>query len=108
MSPGAKKGSTAPYAYAEAMLLEAGERQPRTLSNAFRKPAELRGNVSQEALRALTEHVTGLDQIYGTHEARAGFCVAGDSSYSNLNGAAQKSLTELTDWVKNIVVSGQA
>src|SRR5262249_24469195 len=97
-----------PYAYAETMLLEAGERQPRTLSNAFRKPAELRGNVSQDALRALIEHVTGLDQIYGTHEARAGFCVAGDTSYGNLIGGAPKSLMELRDWVKNIVISGHA
>ena len=40
VSPGAKKGSTAPYAWAELMLIEAGRRQPRTLANAFRNPTE--------------------------------------------------------------------
>ena len=34
VSPGAKKGSTAPFAYAEGMIVEIGERQPRTLSGA--------------------------------------------------------------------------
>ena len=37
VSPGAKLGSTAPYAYADLMLMEAGSRQPRSLANAFRK-----------------------------------------------------------------------
>jgi CRISPR system Cascade subunit CasC len=34
VSPGAKKGSTAPYAYAELMLVEAGRAQPRSLAGA--------------------------------------------------------------------------
>jgi CRISPR system Cascade subunit CasC len=106
ISPGAKKGSTAPYAYAETMLLEAGNRQPRTLSNAFRKPAALRGSVSEDALRALSAHLAGLDQVYGCHEARAGFCVVGGSLHADLFGGAQKSLVELTGWVKDAVVSG--
>ena len=38
VSPGAKLGSTAPYARADLMLIEAGSRQPRSLANAFRKP----------------------------------------------------------------------
>src|SRR3546814_413592 len=35
VSPGAKRGSTAPYGYAEILLVEAGARQPRSLANAF-------------------------------------------------------------------------
>ena len=38
VSPGAKLGSTAPYSYADLMLIEIGTRQPRSLANAFRKP----------------------------------------------------------------------
>jgi len=41
ISPGAKKGSTAPYSRAELVLVEAGDRQPRTLANAFRDPVLL-------------------------------------------------------------------
>ena len=40
VSPGAKLGSTAPYGYADLMLIEAGVRQPRSLANAFRIPAK--------------------------------------------------------------------
>ena len=41
VSPGAKLGSTAPFAWAGLMLIEAGSRQPRSLANAFRKPVRL-------------------------------------------------------------------
>ena len=37
VSPGAKLGSTAPYDRASFMLVEAGDRQPRSLASAFRK-----------------------------------------------------------------------
>ena len=38
-SPGAKRGSTAPYGRAGLVLVEAGDRQPRSLSGAYRVPA---------------------------------------------------------------------
>lgn len=49
VSPGAKLGSTAPYGRASFMLLEAGDRQPRSLGEAYRKPCK--PNVD-EAVRA--------------------------------------------------------
>lgn len=107
VSPGAKKGSTAPYAYAETMLLEAGNSQPRTLSNAFRNPVSLRNNVSEEAVKALSKHLAALDQVYGKREARAGFCVGGHSSLIEFAGGAGKTLVELSDWVKNAVATGR-
>ena len=38
VSPGAKLGSTAPYGRASFMLLEAGDRQPRSLAEAYPRP----------------------------------------------------------------------
>lgn len=71
VSPGAKKGSTAPYSYAEFMLVEAGERQPRTLANAFRKALPLRGaDIGERAVKALDVHIQRLDQAYGSAETR--------------------------------------
>jgi CRISPR system Cascade subunit CasC len=71
VSPGAKKGSTAPYSYAEFMLVEAGDRQPRTLANAFRKALPLRGaDIGERAVKALDGHIQRLDQAYGSAEAR--------------------------------------
>jgi CRISPR system Cascade subunit CasC len=67
VSPGAKVGSTAPYAVAETMLVESGRRQPRTLANAFRTPVA--GRVA-DAEAALREYLTRVDTSYGMQEAR--------------------------------------
>ena len=50
VSPGAKKGSTAPYTRAELVLVEAGDRQPRTLANAFRDAVPLVDRVVADGL----------------------------------------------------------
>ena len=71
VSPGAKKGSTAPYAYSHLVLVEAGTAQPRTLQNAFLEPVSTRGNVVENAYLAIAEHLKDLDEMYGKHEARA-------------------------------------
>jgi CRISPR system Cascade subunit CasC len=66
VSPGAKLGSTAPYAYAQAMLVEAGDAQPRTLANAFFKPVRpADGDMLVGTYNALAAHVHELDGIYG-------------------------------------------
>jgi CRISPR system Cascade subunit CasC len=69
-SPGAKKGSTAPYAHAEFLLVETGDDQPRTLANAFRNAVPLRGDVFESAMSALQAHLKNLDQAYGARTAR--------------------------------------
>ncbi|TXN17287.1 type I-E CRISPR-associated protein Cas7/Cse4/CasC [Methylobacterium sp. WL122] len=73
VSPGAKKGSTAPYAYADLMLVEAGTRQPRSLAAAFRKAIQLQrdGDIATEAVAAMADHLMRLDGAYGSSEARA-------------------------------------
>jgi CRISPR system Cascade subunit CasC len=77
VSPGAKKGSTAPYAYAELMLVECGRRQPRSLAGAFRRPVPLKGDgVLDAALDALGRHLGTFDANYGEHEDRAALCTA--------------------------------
>jgi len=66
VSPGAKKGSTAPYGYADLLLVELGRRQPRSLAGAFRKAVPLKrdGDVAADAVSALAEHMTKLDACY--------------------------------------------
>jgi CRISPR system Cascade subunit CasC len=67
VSPGAKKGSTAPYAYADLMLVEAGARQPRSLANAFRTPVAPTIGAAQAAL---ARHLAAIDVMYGDGETR--------------------------------------
>lgn len=65
VSPGAKRGSTAPYAYAEFVLLERGEQQPRSLAGAFLEPVRAEGrSLMARSIEALLEHRNGLEQMY--------------------------------------------
>ena len=86
VSPGAKKGSTAPYAWAEFMLIETGGFQPRTLANAFRDPVRLhRGRLLQTAVGRLGSHLAALDQAYGTDAIRSQLGVDGDALLSEVH-----------------------
>lgn len=71
VSPGAKLGSTAPYAYAETVLLEAGSRQPRTLANAFLKPVRAgQDGMLPAAVATLHGYLDAFDDNYGRREQR--------------------------------------
>lgn len=67
VSPGAKRGSTAPYGYADLLLVEAGARQPRSLANAFRQAVKPH---TGRAVEALAAYLDKLDGCYGANETR--------------------------------------
>jgi CRISPR system Cascade subunit CasC len=68
VSPGAKLGSTAPYARAECVMMECGDSQPRSLANAFLKPIRPRSvaNPMAESITAMASYLSALDNMYGT------------------------------------------
>ena len=101
VSPGAKLGSTAPYSYANLMLVEAGNRQPRTLANAFRKRVSPQ---AEDAARALSVHMAKLDACYGSREARR-FMSVDDC---DIPKAEQLGLDDLATWAADAVRSGAA
>jgi CRISPR system Cascade subunit CasC len=94
VSPGAKLGSTAPYDRASFMLVEAGDRQPRSLAGAFRKPVEPDLDL---AVGALARHLKQLDEVYSTGEARQYLSL----SEIALDGAEQGSLADLAAWARD-------
>ena len=96
VSPGAKVGSTAPYGYAEWMLLEAGDRQPRSLAEAFREPCS--PSVAA-AVRAAVARLETLDRLYETREARQVVSVLDESGLT---------LAELAAWAGSVVREGTA
>lgn len=69
-SPGAKKGSTAPYAWADLLLLEAGTAQPRSLANAFLEAVPAKGDVRQQAAERMLAYLQRLDAMYGPSTQR--------------------------------------
>ncbi len=101
VSPGAKLGSTAPYSYAEMMLIEAGNRQPRSLSSAFRDPCA--ANLGS-ATEALSRHLKAMDDAYETGEARRHLHIAG----AMLPGSRKLPLTGLAEWAGEAVKAGEA
>ncbi|WP_174502027.1 type I-E CRISPR-associated protein Cas7/Cse4/CasC [Acidiphilium sp. C61] len=96
VTPGAKRGSTAPYGRAELMLIEAGDRQPRSLAAAYRKPVD---NDLDMAVSALDAHLTKLDQAYETGEERRYLALAG----TDVSSAERASLKTLAEWAASQV-----
>ena len=96
MSPGAKLGSTAPYGRASMVLLEAGDRQPRSLASAFAKPC---APVAAEAVGALAEHLKLLDDAYATEEERLIMSLAS----IDVPRAARGSLADLAKWARRLL-----
>lgn len=76
VSPGAKLGATAPHANAHAVVVEAGNGQPRTLANAFVNPVVSKARDQRQhdlvgnTYDALAAYVGDLDANYGATERR--------------------------------------
>ena len=95
VSPGAKLGSTAPYSRAALMLLEAGDRQPRSLAEAFRTPC---APGTAPAVAALADHLAALDAAYATGESRRMMSLAN----TDLPDAERGTLAELATWARGL------
>ena len=95
VSPGAKLGSTAPYGRASFMLLETGDRQPRSLSEAYRDPCAPQ---IKPAVDALSKHLGSLDEAYATGEERRVMSLV----ETPVPGAVRASLVDLAEWAKDL------
>ena len=91
ISPGAKLGSTAPYSRAAFMLVEAGDRQPRSLAEAFHRPVEPNAGV---AAAALCTHLQAIDAAYATGEERRFLSLRNE----DVPGATRGTLKELAEF----------
>ena len=96
VSPGAKRGSTAPYSVADLVLIEAGTRQPRSLANAFRTPTSAQVN---DATGHLSEYLGKIDAAYGCREVRRITSVE-DCEVPN---ASRLCLDDLASWAAGAV-----
>lgn len=93
VTPGAKLGSTAPYGRAGLMLLEAGDRQPRSLAEAFRDPCKPH---LPTAAAALADQLSRFDTAYATGEDRRVLTLLN----SPVPGADAGSLMDLALWAR--------
>lgn len=95
VSPGAKLGSTAPYSRASFLLVEAGDRQPRSLAEAYRTPCAANTGV---AVERLSEHLATLDAAYATGETRRVMSLTN----SNIPNAERGTLAELAAFARGL------
>lgn len=103
VSPGAKRGSTAPFEWAKFMLVEAGDWQPRSLAGAFQNALGMReGNIRERAVGQLANELQRLDAAY---------CAPGERRFLSVDdnqvpGAERLPLAGLAQWVQAKIVSG--
>jgi len=95
VSPGAKLGSTAPYSRAALMLLEAGNRQPRSLAEAFRDAV---APGTAPAVAAMAQHLSALDAAYATGETRRVMSLTN----ADIPQAERGTLAELAAWAQGL------
>jgi CRISPR system Cascade subunit CasC len=101
VTPGAKLGSTAPYDWAGLVLAEAGDRQPRTLANAFLEPVELAvPDLFGRTVTALADYVEAMDAMYGPGEERWLACRLQDVA---VPAATNVNLPELADALEQAI-----
>lgn len=104
VSPGAKLGSTAPYAYASLVLVEAGTSQPRSLANAFLRPVPGGGGLHAATDSVLAEHIAELDAMYDKSTERR-FAALGASKLESV-ATRVKSLGDIAGWAGELVRGG--
>lgn len=100
VSPGAKRGSTAPFDWARFLLVEVGDWQPRSLAGAFHNALPLRQPALRPAaVRKLAEEIGQLDKAYGAPLARC-FLALDDVAVPN---AHRLPLAALADWAQTCI-----
>lgn len=105
VSPGAKRGSTAPFDWAKFLLVEVGDWQPRSLAGAFQNALPLNQPALRErAVQMLAGEIGKLDEAYGAKLDRR-FLALDKVSVPN---AHRMSLNDLVNWVQAYITQGTA
>ena len=105
VSPGAKRGSTAPFEWAKFMLVEASDWQPRSLAGAFQNALSTRQpGLRQAAVQRLSEEIARLDAAYGAPLARRYLSV----DEVSVPGAQRLPLNALAQWARAAVEQASA
>ena len=106
VSPGAKRGSTAPFDWAKFVLVEAGDWQPRSLASAFQDALPLRNEgekgIRLRAMESIGQEIKAMDDAYGMVPARR-FLALDETSIPQ---AERTNLDQLGRWVEEVIRQG--
>lgn len=100
VSPGAKRGSTAPFEWAKFMLVEAGDWQPRSLAGAFQNALALnQPALRKAAVQRIADEMARMDEAYGAPLSRRYLAV----DDVQVPGAQRLPLKALAEWAQSAV-----
>lgn len=103
VSPGAKRGSTAPFEWAKFLLVEVGDWQPRSLAGAFQNALDLQQpDIRGAAVKKLSDEIGKLDAAYGAPLERR-FLALDDVAVPS---AQRLPLAALATWVQECITQG--
>jgi len=106
VSPGAKKGSTAPFGHVESMMVEVGDALPRSLAGAFHDPVPTRNRpVAWVAADRMAERATAVDAMLGHAPRRMYVSV---SEEAELAGTRAKTLSEVAQFASGAILGTPA
>jgi len=107
VSPGAKRGSTAPFDWAKLMLVEVGDWQPRSLAGAFHDALPLSAkddrSMRERAVACLSSEIAKMDEAYGAPLTRR--VMALDPVEIPL--AQRLNLSALATWTAESITTGE-
>ena len=106
VSPGAKRGSTAPFDWAKFLLVEAGDWQPRSLASAFHDALPLADKderpIRQRAIARLHDEIAKMDDAYGALLARRVMAL----DPVEIPKAQRLNLNDLATWTAQAIMTG--
>jgi CRISPR system Cascade subunit CasC len=106
VSPGAKRGSTAPFDWAKLMLVEAGDWQPRSLAGAFHDALPLSGkddrSIRERAVACLSGEIAKMDAAYGATLTRRVMAL----DPVEIPDAQPLNLSALATWAAESIMTG--
>jgi CRISPR system Cascade subunit CasC len=104
VSPGAKRGSTAPFEWAKFMLVEAGDWQPRSLAGAFQNALpQNQPALRKAAVQRIADEMAQMDAAYGAPLVRR-YLAVDDVQLPN---AGRLSLKALAEWAQAAVTQAR-
>jgi CRISPR system Cascade subunit CasC len=108
VTPGAKKGSTAPFSRASLVMVEIGDGQPTTLDGAFLDPIPVADRsgvpLGRRAADAMAARMADMDAMYGAEAVRSQAALEG----FDIAGVDRTSLPELGTWIAGAIRSTEA
>ena len=106
VSPGAKRGSTAPFAWAKFMLVEAGDWQPRSLAwRLSGRPALAAADgtsIRERAAMSLRDEIAKMDDAYGAMLTAPRLAL----EPIDIANAQRVNLNELAAWAAETIATG--